>query len=120
MATATRTVEEICRAAKDASHQLARVDRATKDACLRDLADRLEQRAQELIEANRADVDAGREEGLNEALIDRLTLTEERVAEMAAGVREIAELEDPVGRGGRELDARERAGGAASGACRSA
>jgi glutamate-5-semialdehyde dehydrogenase len=42
-------------------------------------------------------VDAGREEGLNEALIDRLTLTEERVTEMAAGVREIAELEDPVG-----------------------
>jgi glutamate-5-semialdehyde dehydrogenase len=97
MATATRTVEEICRAAKDASHQLARVDRATKDACLRDLAERLEQRAPELIEANGADVDAGREEGLNEALIDRLTLTEERVAEMAAGVREIAELEDPVG-----------------------
>jgi glutamate-5-semialdehyde dehydrogenase len=97
VATATRSVEEICRAAKDASHQLARVDRAAKDACLRDLAERLEQRAPELIEANRADVDAGREEGLNEALIDRLTLTDERVAEMAAGVREIAELEDPVG-----------------------
>ena len=39
----------------------------------------------------------GREEGLNDALIDRLTLTEERISEMAAGVREIAGLEDPVG-----------------------
>jgi glutamate-5-semialdehyde dehydrogenase len=97
VATATRSVEEVCRAAKDASHELARVDRAAKDACLRDLAERLEARSAELIEANRADVEAGRESGLNEALIDRLTLTEERVAEMAAGVREIAELEDPVG-----------------------
>jgi glutamate-5-semialdehyde dehydrogenase len=97
VATATRSVEEVCRAAKDASHELARVDRAAKDACLRDLAERLEARSSELIEANRADVEAGRESGLNEALIDRLTLTEERVAEMAAGVREIAELEDPVG-----------------------
>ena len=71
--------------------------RAAKDACLRDLADRIEARAAELLEANAADVEAGREEGLTEALIDRLTLTEERVAEMATGVREIAELEDPVG-----------------------
>ena len=52
---------------------------------------------QSLLEANRADVDAGREQGLNEALLDRLTLTEARIAEMAKGVREIAELDDPVG-----------------------
>ena len=50
-----------------------------------------------LLEANRADVDAGREEGLNEALLDRLTLTEARMGEMAKGVREIADLDDPVG-----------------------
>jgi glutamate-5-semialdehyde dehydrogenase len=64
---------------------------------LRDLADRIEKQADSLLEANRADVDAGREEGLNEALIDRLTLTDARITDMAAGVREIAELEDPVG-----------------------
>ena len=97
MAMATQSVAEVCRAAKGASHRLARVDRATKDACLRDLAERLEQRKADLIEANLADVEAGREEGLNDALIDRLTLTEERITEMAAGVREIADLEDPVG-----------------------
>jgi glutamate-5-semialdehyde dehydrogenase len=97
MATATRSVREVCEQAKAAAHVLARVGREAKDACLNDLAARLESRASELLEANLADLEAGREEGLNEALIDRLTLTEERISEIAAGVREIAELEDPVG-----------------------
>jgi glutamate-5-semialdehyde dehydrogenase len=97
VATATKTVVEVCREAKDASHLLARASRDEKDACLRDLADRIDASAAALLDANRADVEAGREEGLNEALIDRLTLTEARIAEMANGVREIAGLEDPVG-----------------------
>jgi glutamate-5-semialdehyde dehydrogenase len=97
MATVTRSVREVCEQAKAASHVLARIGREEKDACLEDLAGRLERRSAELLEANLADVEAGREEGLNEALIDRLTLTEERIAEMSAGVREIAKLEDPVG-----------------------
>jgi glutamate-5-semialdehyde dehydrogenase len=97
MATVTRSVREICEEANAASHLLARVGREAKDACLNDLAERLEARSSELLEANRADLEAGREEGLNDALIDRLTLTEDRVLAMAAGVREIAELEDPVG-----------------------
>ncbi|MGA6946912.1 MAG: glutamate-5-semialdehyde dehydrogenase [Solirubrobacterales bacterium] len=97
MATATKTVVEVCREAKDASHLLARASRDEKDACLRDLADRIDASAAALLDANRADVEVGREEGLNEALIDRLKLTEARIAEMANGVREIAGLEDPVG-----------------------
>ncbi len=76
---------------------LARVGREEKDACLRDLAGRLEALSAELLQANLADLEAGHEEGLNEALIDRLTLTEERISDMAGGVREIAQLEDPVG-----------------------
>ena len=97
VATAAKTVEQTCREAKDASHLLARASRDEKDACLRDLADRIDASAAALLDANRADVEAGREEGLNEALIDRLALTESRIAEMANGVREIAGLEDPVG-----------------------
>src|SRR5512138_2695363 len=97
MATAARTVEQSVREAKDASHLLARASRDEKDACVRDLADRIEAGAAGLLAANAADVDAGREEGLNEALLDRLTLTESRIAEMAKGVREIADLTDPVG-----------------------
>ncbi len=97
MATVARSVHDVCVAAKRAARELARADRAAKDAFLLDLADRIETRASELLEANAADVDAGREEGLSEALLDRLALTEARVAEMAKGVREIAELDDPVG-----------------------
>jgi glutamate-5-semialdehyde dehydrogenase len=97
VATAAKSVADTCREAKDASHLLARASRETKDACLLDLADRIDANVEPLLEANRADVEAGREQGLNEALIDRLTLTEARVAEMAKGVREIAELDDPVG-----------------------
>src|SRR5262249_35117844 len=97
VATAAKTVEQTCREAKDASHLLARPTRDEKDACLRDLADRIDAAVGPLLEANRADVEAGREQGLNEALLDRLALTEARIAEMAKGVREIADLEDPVG-----------------------
>jgi glutamate-5-semialdehyde dehydrogenase len=97
VATAAKSVVDTCREAKDASHLLARASRDEKDACLRDLADRIDASAEALLDANRADVDAGREQGLNEALLDRLMLTEARIAEMAKGVREIVELEDPVG-----------------------
>jgi glutamate-5-semialdehyde dehydrogenase len=97
VATAAKSVADTCREAKDASHLLARAGRAAKDACLRDLADRIDASVGRLLEANRADVEAGREGGLNEALIDRLTLTEARITEMAKGVREIADLDDPVG-----------------------
>jgi glutamate-5-semialdehyde dehydrogenase len=97
VATATKSVADVCRVAKDASHLLARTNREAKDACLRDLADRVDGSVEALLDANRADVEAGREESLNEALIDRLALTEARIAEMAKGVREIADLDDPVG-----------------------
>jgi glutamate-5-semialdehyde dehydrogenase len=97
VATAAKTVVEVCREAKDASHLLARASREEKDACLLDLADRIDASVEPLLEANRADVEAGREQGLSEALIDRLTLTEARIAEMAKGVREIGDLDDPVG-----------------------
>jgi glutamate-5-semialdehyde dehydrogenase len=97
VATAAKSVVDTCREAKDASHLLARASRQAKDACLRDRADRIEGSVDALLEANRADVEAGLAGGLNEALIDRLTLTEARIAEMAKGVREIADLDDPVG-----------------------
>ncbi len=97
VATVAKTVEQTCREAKDASHLLARAKSDEKDAFLGDLAGRIDQGVDGLMAANRADVDAGREEGLNEALLDRLALTEARIAEMAKGVREIAELPDPVG-----------------------
>ena len=97
MAIAARTVTDICRAAKAAARELAQVDSATKDRALLAIADALEARLGEILEANARDLEAGRESGLSAALMDRLALDERRVAAMAAGVREIVALPDPVG-----------------------
>jgi glutamate-5-semialdehyde dehydrogenase len=97
MAVATTSVTELCRAAKAASRRLALVDSGTKDAALLAIADALVARTPEILEANRRDLDAGREAGLSAALMDRLALTPERVAGIAAGARAVAALPDPVG-----------------------
>jgi glutamate-5-semialdehyde dehydrogenase len=97
MAIATQSVTDICRAAKRAARQLATIDTATKNAALLAMADALEARTPEILEANARDLEAGREAGLSSALMDRLALDEARVAGMAAGVREIVALQDPVG-----------------------
>jgi glutamate-5-semialdehyde dehydrogenase len=97
MATATSTVTELCRRAKRASRRLAQLDRAAKDAALHAIADALEARVPEVLEANARDMEAGREAGLSDALLDRLRLDEGRVATIAAQVRDVAALPDPVG-----------------------
>jgi glutamate-5-semialdehyde dehydrogenase len=103
MAIRTSTVAETCAQAKQAALKLATLDASVKDAALRAVAHDLEARVDEIVEANAGDLEAGRAAGLTEALIDRLTLDAERVRAMAAGVRAIVELDDPVG---EELEAR--------------
>ena len=97
MAIVTESVPEVCRGAKRASRTLATLDTAVKDAALEAIAAALEAGVEEILEANRADVAAAREAGVSDALIDRLTLDERRIAAMAAGARAIAALPDPVG-----------------------
>ncbi len=97
MAVATQSVTELCRAAKAAARALATLDSGTKDRALLAVAEALEARMPEILEANARDLEAGRESGLSDALMDRLALTEERVRGMARGVREIVALPDPVG-----------------------
>jgi glutamate-5-semialdehyde dehydrogenase len=97
MAIATQSVTAICRAAKRAARELATIDSATKNAALLAMAEALEARAPEILEANARDLDAGRESRLSSALMDRLALDPGRVAAMAAGVRDIVALQDPVG-----------------------
>ena len=97
MATATTSVTEICRAAKRASRTLATLDSATKDAALEAIAVALVERTAEILEANARDLEAAREADIGSALLDRLALDERRVADMAAAVRKIAALPDPVG-----------------------
>jgi glutamate-5-semialdehyde dehydrogenase len=94
---AARSVTEICAAAKGAARALARLGSGVKDAALLAVADALIARTPEILEANARDLEAGRESGLSSALMDRLTLDDARVAGMAAGVREIVALPDPVG-----------------------
>jgi glutamate-5-semialdehyde dehydrogenase len=98
MAIETRqSVAELCLAARDAARVLAQADAALKDRALHALADALEARTPEILEANARDLEAGRESGLPDALMDRLALDGARIGAMAAGVREIAALPDPVG-----------------------
>ena len=97
MATATRTVIEVCASAKRASRDLATASTETKDATLARLAELLGERSGEILEANAADLADERAAGLTSALRDRLTLDEARVGAMADGVRAIAALPDPVG-----------------------
>ena len=68
-----------------------------KDAALEAIASALAEHTAEILEANARDLDAGRDAGLSDALLDRLALDHDRVAAMAAGVRKIAALPDPVG-----------------------
>jgi glutamate-5-semialdehyde dehydrogenase len=97
MAIVAQSVTDICRRAKAASRALAAVDSATKDRALLAIADALEERAPEILDANARDLEAGREAGLSAALMDRLGLDAGRIAAMATGVREIVALPDPVG-----------------------
>jgi glutamate-5-semialdehyde dehydrogenase len=97
MATTTTTVAESCAAAKKAARVLGQASTGAKDAALEATARLLEERTAEILEANAADLGDERAAGLSEALRDRLTLSEPRVAAMAEGVRVVAALEDPVG-----------------------
>jgi glutamate-5-semialdehyde dehydrogenase len=81
--------------AKHAARVLATVSTAVKNAALLAMADALESRAGELLEANQKDLEAAT--GLSKAAVDRLTLNPKRIKEMATGLREVAALPDPVG-----------------------
>jgi glutamate-5-semialdehyde dehydrogenase len=97
MATTTITVSETCAAAKQAARELAGLSSSAKNAALEAIAAALIGRREEILEANTRDVEDARASGTAPALIDRLTLNEARIADMAGGVRKIAALPDPVG-----------------------
>src|SRR4051794_27750999 len=97
MATTAASVTDICLAARDASRQLGALPTSVKNAALQAIADALVARTPEILEANERDMEAGRENGLSAALLDRLSLDEARIAGMAKGVSDIAALPDPVG-----------------------
>ena len=83
--------------ARDASYKLVSVSTVTKDNALEAIAKALCDKADEIIEANKIDIENARNNGTREAMIDRLTLTKERIEGIAEGVRQVKALADPIG-----------------------
>ena len=90
-------VLESCRRAKVASRALATATRITKDATLEAMAQALVAQAERIVAANSIDVERERANGMSEGLLDRLTLTPQRLEAIAEALRFVASLPDPVG-----------------------
>lgn len=91
-------LEQIGIQAKTAARWLAGADTETKNRALHAMADAVLRDTKKILSANDTDLSAARERGMNDTMLDRLRLTEERLAGAAQGIREIAALPDPVGR----------------------
>ena len=83
--------------ARAASRELVQLSTRKKNNILEAMADALEASVDRILAANELDMEAGRKDGLTDALLDRLLLTQDRVSAMAQGLRDIAALKDPVG-----------------------
>ena len=90
-------VTDLCRAAAAVKYEVQKLSTERKDRALYTAAEKLVERQAAILEANAKDIEAGREAGMSEALIDRLTLTEGRIEQIAEGLRQVAQLQDPVG-----------------------
>lgn len=103
MTTTIAGVREQAEAARDASRLLARASTDAKNAALEGIATLLVEREDAILAANELDLAAGREAGLDDYFLERLTLTPARIRAIAADTRHIASLPDPVG---ETIDAR--------------
>ena len=90
-------VESLCRAASGIKYEVQKLSTEIKNKALLTAADKLVGRKEAILEANRKDIGAGRAGGMSEALIDRLTLTSGRINQIAEGLKQVADLPDPVG-----------------------
>ena len=97
MTTTASEIEQKASEAKRAARRLATLSSREKDAALNGLAEALTANAGEILAANARDVERGRADGLTDAVLDRLSLSEDRIANIAKDVRTVAMLPDPVG-----------------------
>ncbi|MFY3771470.1 glutamate-5-semialdehyde dehydrogenase [Providencia manganoxydans] len=99
-------LEQMGKAAREASWQLAQLSTKQKNAALEQIADLLEQESATILEANAKDIEQARANGMTPALQDRLLLTQERLKGIADDVRKVCQLADPVGQviDGSQLD----------------
>ncbi|WP_366924101.1 glutamate-5-semialdehyde dehydrogenase [Metallumcola ferriviriculae] len=84
--------------AQEAAKQLAVIDTNVKNEALKKMAGALVQKSNEILEANQKDMEQGKKNGLPDALLDRLLLTEDRLEDMAEGLRALISLPDPIGK----------------------
>ena len=92
-----REIIEIGKKAKAAAYELAHLETSAKDRILRGVATNLVKASASILEENRKDLENAKEMGLKGAIVDRLTLDEDRILGIAGGLEQIAGLEDPVG-----------------------
>lgn len=90
-------MQSIGKAAREASRAMARADTNTKDNALLAIADAIMRDKAKLLAANQQDLDTAKANGMEAAMLDRLTLTEKTIHTMAEGLRQIASLPDPIG-----------------------
>ena len=90
-------LRELAAQAKEAARVLAGASEERKNRALENISDALLRHQDEILVANRADCDAARADGMSDAMLDRLTLTGARLERMAAAVRKVRDLPDPVG-----------------------
>ena len=90
-------MQEVGQRARAAARLIARADTEQKNRALNTIADRIMADIERLKQANELDLQAGRAKGLDAALLDRLELTDARIEAMAEGLRQIADLPDPIG-----------------------
>lgn len=88
---------EICKSAKEVSRQIGTLDTKTKNTAILAVADALVAHADEIIAENAKDIARGKENNMPEGLQDRLLLTTARIEQIAEGLRQVADLEDPIG-----------------------
>src|SRR5262245_54954938 len=91
-------IHGVGRQARAAARPIARADTATKNRALKEMAAAIERDRKRLLEANARDLAAAKEQRMDAAMVDRLTLTPKGIAAMADGLRQIAKLPDPIGR----------------------
>ena len=101
-------ITNLTKRAKTASHQLASLTEADKNKYLFAMADAIDANSEAIISENAKDIANGNKMGLSKALLDRLLLDNDRIASMSSGLREVADLSDPVG---RVLEERKRPNG---------
>ncbi|WP_081167949.1 glutamate-5-semialdehyde dehydrogenase [Lactococcus garvieae] len=90
-------IEELGIKIKSASKEISKLSSTTKNTFLLKLADSLEQNTDRVISENNRDLAKAKEHGISEIMVDRLRLSANRISDMALGLRQIAELPDPVG-----------------------